>query len=123
MQEFLFQSLEGLFLFLITLVAAFLVQWLRRCLGVEGMKRIELELKSKQQLAAMAVRFVEQFYRDLNGTTKYNEAAMWLSERLKELGFKISDEEIRGLIESALRSFKDEFGEQWAGEIEKKDGG
>jgi len=34
--------------------------------------------------------------------------------RAKEHGLRLTADEIKGLIEAALRAFKDEFGEQWA---------
>ncbi|HHY93268.1 MAG TPA: holin, partial [Firmicutes bacterium] len=34
--------------------------------------------------------------------------------RAGELGLKVTEDEIKGLIEAALRAFKDEFGEEWA---------
>lgn len=102
------------FLILLPVLAAGLVELIRRKLGVEKMQRIQKELETKQELAFLAVRFTEQAYRDLRGQDKYNQAATWLAKRAQERGIKISVDEIQGLIEAALRSFKDEFGEQWA---------
>ena len=41
-------------------------------------------------------------------------ADQWLVARLKERGLKTTDSEITGLIEYALRTLKDTFGEEWA---------
>lgn len=99
---------------LIPVLAGFIIEFIRRRLGVEKMKRIQEELATKQELAALAVRFVEQVYRDLHGEQKYQKAAEWLAARAGELGLKVTPQEIKGLIEAALRAFKDEFGEEWA---------
>ena len=90
------------------------VELLRRKLGVEKMQRIQKELEAKQELATLSVMFVEQAYQEYKGPQKYHTAAEWLSKRAQEQGLKISAEEIQGLIEAALRGFKDEFGEEWA---------
>jgi hypothetical protein len=37
---------------------------------------------------------------------------------LKERGLKTTDSEITGLIEYALRTLKDTFGEEWANVVE-----
>ena len=99
---------------LVTAGVAFFVEYLRRRLGTEKLNRIQEELIAKQNLAALAVRFAEQAYQDLHGADKYNKAAEWLAARAGELGLKVSADEIKGLIEAALRSIKDELGEQWA---------
>lgn len=110
--------IENVLIILVTLAAGYAVAYLRKRLGVEGMQKIEAELALKQELASLAVRFVEQVYRDLHGEEKYNQAAQWLAERAGEIGLSVTVEEIKGLIEAALRAFKDEFGEEWAKQIE-----
>jgi len=99
---------------LIPALVALAVELLRRKVGVEKIKKIQHELEVKQELALLAVRFVEQTYKDLHGEDKYNKAASWLAERAQEQGIKITAEEIKCLIESALRIIKNELGEQWA---------
>lgn len=114
MDALIMTVVENILIILVTLAAGYLVAYLRKRLGVEGMQRLELELVLKQELAETAVRFVEQAFKDLKGEEKYNEAAQWLAARAGEIGLKVTAEEIKGLIEAALRAFKDEFGEQWA---------
>lgn len=97
-----------------TVAAALAVAWLKKRLGVEGMQKIKTELAAKQELAALAVAFAEQAYKDMRGDEKYQKAAEWLTDRAEELGIKLTSDEIKGLIEATLRAFKDEFGEQWA---------
>lgn len=106
--------IENILIILVTLAAGYAVAYLRKRLGVEGMLKIETELALKQELAQMAVRFVEQAFRDLKGKEKYAEAVVWLLSRAKGIGLSLTTEEVQGLIESALRTFKDEFGEEWA---------
>jgi LL-H family phage holin len=116
MDELIMVVVEKLLIILVTIAAGYTVAYLRKRLGVEGMQRIELELALKQELAVIAVRFVEQAFRDFKGDEKYNLAADWIADRATEKGIKVTADEIKGLIEAALRAFKDEFGEQWAKE-------
>lgn len=113
MQELLNEVLYDVLILLATVAAGFVVAWLRKRLGVEGMRKIETELAAKQELAALAVRFVEQAYKSLDGADKYDMAARWLADQAKSVGLKVSSDEIKGLIEAALRAFKDEFGDAW----------
>ncbi len=122
MNEVVAPLLQDALLLLVTVLAGFMVAWLKKRLGVEGMKKIETELALKQELAFLAVRFVEQAFKDLKGEEKYTQAAKWLSERAGEIGLNITTREIKGLIEAALRTFKDEFGEEWA-EAKKEEAG
>lgn len=111
----LFYNALGILIPALCLIA---IELLRRKLGLEKMRRLQRELQIKLELAALAVKMVEQSYRDLKGPDKYNEAANWLMDRSCERGIKVSPNEIRGLIEAALRITKDEFGEQWANSVQ-----
>lgn len=117
MEQLFVDLAYNLIYLLAALLAAFSVALLKRKLGTEKMRQIEAEMALKQDLAVLAVKFVEQAWTDLHGEAKYNHAAAWLSGRAGELGLKVSDSEIKGLIEAALRSLKDEFGEEWANTI------
>lgn len=114
MRELALQVLYDILVFLATVAAGYAVAWLRRRLGAEKMRQVEVELAAKRELAALAVRFVEQVYRDLHGEAKYQKAAEWLAARAEQLGLKVTPDEIKGLIEATLRAFKDQFGEEWA---------
>jgi LL-H family phage holin len=94
-------------------LVALVVEYLRHRLGTEKLKKVQEELTAKQDLASLAVRFVQQFWVSLSGQERYEKAAEWLSARAKERGLKVTSEEIKGLIEAALRMAKDEFGEEW----------
>ncbi|AGL03919.1 phage holin family protein [Desulfoscipio gibsoniae] len=99
---------------LIPALVALLFELIRRKLGTENLNKIAVQLETKQDLALLAVRFVEQVYKDAGGQAKFNEALEWLSARANEHGIKITADEARGLIEAALRELKDSFGEEWA---------
>lgn len=117
MEDLVLNVTYDLLLLLATVAAGLLVAWLKKRLGVEGVNKVNAELQAKQELATLAVRFVEQFYQNLHGEDKYQKAAEWLASRAGDMGLKITAEEIKGLIEAALRTFKDEFGEEWAKKV------
>jgi LL-H family phage holin len=114
MEDKLLQLAYDLLAILIPALVALAVEYLRRRLGTEKMRKIQEELSAKKELATLAVRFVEQVYRDLHGEEKYNKAAEWLVEQAGKIGLKLTPEEVKGLIEAALRELKDAFGEEWA---------
>lgn len=114
MEDKLILVLESALTVLIPAVLALVIEWLRRRLGTEKLQKIQQELATKQNLARMAVLFVEQAYRDLDGPEKYAMATEWLSGRAKEHGITITPEQIEGLIEAAVRTFKDLYGSDWA---------
>lgn len=99
---------------LIPIAVAALVRWLANKAGVERLQYLQRELEAKQELATLAVRFAEQAFRDAGGPAKLAVATEWLSARAKERGINVTPDEIRGLIEAALRMLKDSFGEEWA---------
>ncbi len=105
--------LQELFYLLITIGIGFLIAYIKKCIGTEGVNKINLELESKKELAETAVLFVQQFYKAYDGNEKYIEASKYLSDRLTEKGFKVSDDEIRALIESALKQCKLVFEDKW----------
>ena len=107
-----------LLILLATAAAALLIAWLKKRLGVEGVNKVKAELEAKQELATLAVRFVEQVYKDLHGPDKYQKAAEWLAARAQEHGLKLTADEIKGLIEAALRELKDAFGNEWAKQLQ-----
>ncbi|MGI6436424.1 MAG: phage holin, LLH family [Syntrophomonadaceae bacterium] len=106
---------------LITAGIGFLVELLRRKVGLEGLRRISWQLDQKKDLAMLAVQFTEQAYKDMKGQDKYNYAAKWLAARAKEHGIQISDDEIKGLIEATLRQIKDQLGDEWAKAMQEEE--
>lgn len=99
---------------LIPAIVALLAELLRRRIGTERVRRIQEELAAKHDLAVLAVRFAQQAYRDLGGQERAGKAANWLATQAAARGIPITEHEIQGLIEAALRGIKDEFGEEWA---------
>jgi hypothetical protein len=93
------------------------IELIRRQLGLENIRKIQEELNTKMDLASLAIKFVEQAYKDLHGQDKYDQAANWLAARAGEKGIKVTADEVKGLIEAAVRMAKDEFGEQWANAV------
>lgn len=99
---------------LITVAVAMLIGWLKKKLGVEGLKKVQEELAAKQELALLAVKVVEQLWGGvLHGEEKVEKATEYISKQAAKAGLAISPEEIRTLIEWAVRTMKDEFGEEW----------
>ena len=108
------QLAQTVLAWLMPVLAALAVEYLRRMIGTEKIAKIQVELEAKQALAELAVRFVEQAYKAYGGSDKFNAACQWLSDRAEEKGIKLTQGEIEGLIEGSLRLIKDEFGEAWA---------
>lgn len=122
MNDILVSLAYDAFLILLPVLAAMLVEWLRRRLGLEKMQRIQKELETKQELAGLAVRLVEQSYQDLKGEEKYNQAADWLVTQAQQRGINVTADEVKGLIEAAVRTAKDIFGEEWAKQVAEEPG-
>lgn len=65
--------------------------------------------KSKRDVARTVVQAVEQVYKSLHGAEKLNQALVSASEMLAEKGIKVTDLELRMLIESAVSEFNNAF--------------
>ncbi len=107
---------------IIPIGAAYVVELLRRKVGVERLRRVQQELEAKRELATLAVKFAEQAFRDYGGDKKFLAAADWLTERARSLGLNVTEDEVEGLIESALREIKDALGEEWAARVTAGEG-
>lgn len=87
---------------------------LTACAGALGVvckniyKRIAND-KTKKEVAETCVKAVEQIYKDKTGSQRYKECIKAMSAMLEEKGIKISDLEIKMLIESAVGEFNDVF--------------
>ena len=71
-------------------------------------------LLEKEELAGLAVRFVDQVYRDSSGKDKYTHAKQWLTAQIQRRGLEVQESELEGLIESAVSEFR----EGWSDKIE-----
>lgn len=77
-------------------------------LGFYGKQLITRYLndKTKRSVAKTVVSAVEQLYKDLNGTEKYNKAVRRVKELLDERGITIGELEVKMLIEAAVNDLK-----------------
>jgi LL-H family phage holin len=114
MKEQLIAILWDSLALLIPVLIGLLAEYVRRKIGIERLKAIQEELVTKQDLAMIAVQFIEQAYYKSDGPTKLNEAMLWFIQEAGKRGIKVTDEEVRGLIEASLRAIKDALGEEWA---------
>jgi len=80
---------------LVGYVARAFVAWLNK-------KGIVEQIMAKEELALIAVQFVEQTYHRLSGPEKLDAAVSWLFEQLHAKGIKVDTGEIHALIESAV---------------------
>jgi LL-H family phage holin len=63
-------------------------------------------ISAKEELALIAVQFVEQAYQDFDGPEKFSAAMEHLSYSLGKHGIQISPAEMESLIESAVYEMK-----------------
>ena len=82
--------------------------------GIFGMimKRIAeraLDAPIKQQLALIAVQFVEQTYKELHGEAKLEAALAAFADLLSEKKINASATEMRIMIEAAVAEFNQVF--------------
>lgn len=114
MREELVQAGIDALAIMIPLLAALGGEYIRRRIGTEKMHRLKEELQAKQELATLAVRFAQQAYKDLGGQERGEKAMAWMAAQAEAKGIPVTEDELQGLIEAALRAVKDEFGEAWA---------
>jgi len=114
MQDIIFSALSQILLVLVTILAGYLVRLIVAKVGLDKINKAAAELAANQTLAVMAVRYAQQCYWAQKGYTRYAKAADWLAGELMSRGVKVTSDQIKILIESALRELKDEFGEEWA---------
>jgi LL-H family phage holin len=86
----------------ITVGIGYIVAYVRNHISVQ-------DLQTKKELAKAAVLFVEQVYKTVDGQSKFIKAENWLIQQIQHLGLKVAPDEIKGLIESALKEIKMEF--------------
>jgi LL-H family phage holin len=113
MREQLIQMAYDVLAIVVPALVTLGIAWLYRRLGVERVAQIREQLETKRGLAEAAVLFVQQVYWELDGPAKYDQAAAWLSDMAARYGLHVTDDEVKGLIEAALKLLKAEFAEQW----------
>ena len=73
--------------------------------------------KTKQAVAKTVVQAVEQLYKDLRGEEKLEKALEAAADMLAERGIKVTDLELRILIEAAVGEFNKAFEKDPAADI------
>lgn len=114
MGDLLFPILNDIFILVATVGAGFLVAFLKKRLGIEKLKKIQKESELLDEVIKAGVRYAEQ--RFASGE-KLDAASDWIIKVLAQKGITVTREEVEGLIEATLRTFKDEFGENWGKEV------
>ncbi|AOQ24749.1 hypothetical protein MTAT_04520 [Moorella thermoacetica] len=98
---------------MVPVVIAALFYYLKEAIGTEKLRRFAAELEAKQTLAKIALQFVEQAYKDLDGPAKYEKVVAWMSERARAAGINLTTDEIKGLIKAAIQEMGDSFQKEW----------
>lgn len=93
--------------------AGFLVAVAQRLIGTAKMRKITEELENKREIINAVVLFVQQVYTISDGEEKFSIAYKTAAEWLTDKGLSFTDEELQSLIESSIKLFKKEFGEDW----------
>jgi len=89
---------------LVGVVAGIVTKYLKR-------KGILVKLDTHKELAKIVVSGIEQAYKDIDGNTKLSLAKDELIKIANERGVKIKEEDLRILIENAVREVKKEYNE------------
>jgi len=83
------------------------IAYLKKKMDTATYDKIKTQLETKSGLAWTAVTFVEQVYKELSGEEKYAKAAEWLATETKSIGINLTTDQIKGLIESAVKLMND----------------
>lgn len=62
--------------------------------------------EEKKAIINSTVRYVEQVFKDLNGTEKFEKAKERALKLLNEQGIDVTDEQLETLIEAAVKGLK-----------------
>lgn len=116
MMDVLSSLINDILILVATVGAGYLVLFLKKRLGVEKLRKLQHESELIREVVEAGVRYAEQKF---NSGEKLDAAAEWIAQMLEKRGIHTTPEEIHGLIESTVRKFKDEFGEEWAGAVKE----
>lgn len=72
-------------------------------------KGIVEQILAKEELAMIAVSFVEQVYVGFSGPQKFDAAVGWLADRMNQAGLKTNESELAGLIEAAVYEIQSQW--------------
>lgn len=78
-------------------------------IAVKNLYQKHINDKTKKEVVKTVVQGVEQLYKNLHGEEKLNKALEAASEMLAEKGIKITEFEMKMLIEAAVAEFNDAF--------------
>lgn len=98
---------------LILIIGTLFVAFLKKIVGTEKLKNIKELAEVKEWYIKHAVLFVQQVYKDLDGDEKFNIAFSWVINLFEENSISISEDELKGMIESSLKELKKIYGEAW----------
>lgn len=98
--------IESILYIIISVTVPFIVKYLKTKISNDKMKQIV-------EFSELAVQFAEKSFSHFSGETRYKHASEWLSQRANEIGIKLSDEDIRTLVESALIRMELTFASEW----------
>lgn len=77
-----------------------------------------INTETKRKVAATTVAYIEQVYKDLHGDEKLARALAVAASILSQKGIKTTDEELKVLIEAAVKKMNDAYKEETAGSLD-----
>lgn len=113
MREQFVQLMFDVLKIVLPVLGVMLVRYLFSKVGIDKQDKIKSMIENKKDLAIIAVRFVEQVYKDIDGEEKFHQAFQWVADAFEKYGYSVDANEIEGLIEATLKQMKDEFADQW----------
>lgn len=113
MREQFVQLMFDVLKIVLPVLGVMLVRYIFSKVDIDKQDKIKSIIENKKDLAMIAVRFVEQVYKDIDGEEKFHHAFEWVASAFEKYGYPVDADEIEGLIEATLRQMKDEFTEQW----------
>lgn len=97
------QEFSEFLLTTVTTIVVAIVGWV----GVQARAQVkahttETELTALNNIAAIAVTYVEQKFKDLGGPAKYDKAIRLANTLLEGAGIKVTAQQLQAIIESAV---------------------
>ncbi len=72
----------------------------------------------KEDVVKQAVLYIQQEYETLGGPDKLQKAIAWATAQLNAKGIQVTPDEIAGLIGTALKLLKKDFGDERAKQVD-----
>lgn len=73
-----------------------------------------IDTDTKRKIAATTVAYIEQVYKDLHGGEKLARALVVAASMLSQKGIKTTEEELKVLLEAAVKEMNDKFKKETA---------